>query len=166
MAPRRLLNAGFDALTSKRPFRDAYGPEVAMMLMWSELRHKFDPELLKEAVTRLDALEFQVHFHALGDRAVRESLDAVEAVVNDGAEIPALGHDRGAAAGDQVGQHSFEAFAALGMREALARVDEHATGGGGGPLKIMYRIDGSPDLNEEVLEHWEGYRGSHPVRIV
>jgi len=38
-----------------------------------------DPELLKEAVTRLDALEFQVHFHALGDRAVRESLDAVEA---------------------------------------------------------------------------------------
>ena len=37
-----------------------------------------DPELLKEAVTSLDALEFQVHFHALGDRAVRESLDAVE----------------------------------------------------------------------------------------
>ncbi|HET9037136.1 MAG TPA: HD domain-containing phosphohydrolase, partial [Myxococcaceae bacterium] len=41
------ITAGFDALTSKRPFRDAYGPEVAMMLMWSELRHKFDPELLK-----------------------------------------------------------------------------------------------------------------------
>jgi predicted amidohydrolase YtcJ len=38
-----------------------------------------DPELLKEAVTRLDALGFQVHFHALADRAVRESLDAVEA---------------------------------------------------------------------------------------
>ena len=29
----------------------------------------------------------------------------------------------------------------------------------------MYRIDGSSDLNEEVLEHWEGYRGSRPVRI-
>ena len=29
----------------------------------------------------------------------------------------------------------------------------------------MYRIDGSPDLDEEVLEHWEGYRGSSPVRI-
>ena len=41
------ITAGFDALTSKRPFRDAYGPEVAMMLMWSELRHKFDPELVK-----------------------------------------------------------------------------------------------------------------------
>jgi predicted amidohydrolase YtcJ len=38
-----------------------------------------EPELLKEAVTRLDALGFQVHFHALADRAVRESLDAIEA---------------------------------------------------------------------------------------
>ncbi|NUR09677.1 MAG: glycoside hydrolase family 15 protein [Nocardioidaceae bacterium] len=34
-----------------------------------------------------------------------------------------------------------------------------------GPLNIMYRVDGSPDLEEEVLEHWEGYRGSRPVRI-
>jgi HD-GYP domain-containing protein (c-di-GMP phosphodiesterase class II) len=41
------IAAGFDALTSRRPFRDAYGPEIAMMLMWSELRHKFDPELLQ-----------------------------------------------------------------------------------------------------------------------
>ena len=29
----------------------------------------------------------------------------------------------------------------------------------------MYRIDGSPDLPEEVLGHLEGYRGSAPVRI-
>ncbi|HJW20973.1 MAG TPA: amidohydrolase [Candidatus Limnocylindrales bacterium] len=35
------------------------------------------PPLLDEAVTRLDALGFQVHFHALGDRAVRQGLDAV-----------------------------------------------------------------------------------------
>ncbi|WP_433130198.1 glycoside hydrolase family 15 protein [Micromonospora sp. CA-240977] len=33
------------------------------------------------------------------------------------------------------------------------------------PLQIMYRIDGSPDLSEEVLDHLEGYRGSAPVRI-
>ncbi|WP_406079344.1 glycoside hydrolase family 15 protein [Micromonospora sp. NBC_00858] len=33
------------------------------------------------------------------------------------------------------------------------------------PLQIMYRIDGSPDLSEEVLDHFEGYRGSAPVRI-
>ncbi|WUR62946.1 glycoside hydrolase family 15 protein [Micromonospora chokoriensis] len=33
------------------------------------------------------------------------------------------------------------------------------------PLQIVYRIDGSPDLGEEVLGHLEGYRGSAPVRI-
>ena len=38
-----------------------------------------DPEELKEAVTRLDAEGFQVHFHALAERAVREALDAIEA---------------------------------------------------------------------------------------
>lgn len=38
-----------------------------------------EPELLKEAVIRLDALGFQVHFHALAERAVREALDAIEA---------------------------------------------------------------------------------------
>jgi len=38
-----------------------------------------DPELLRGHVTRLDEAGFQVHFHALGDRAVREALDAVEA---------------------------------------------------------------------------------------
>jgi predicted amidohydrolase YtcJ len=37
------------------------------------------PELLNEAVPQLDALGFQVHFHALADRAVREALDAIEA---------------------------------------------------------------------------------------
>jgi len=38
-----------------------------------------EPGLLKEAVTRLDAAGFQVHFHAIGDGAVRECLDAIEA---------------------------------------------------------------------------------------
>ncbi|MDT5337870.1 MAG: hypothetical protein QOD90_3375 [Mycobacterium sp.] len=38
-----------------------------------------DPTTLKEIAVQLDALGFQLHFHALGDRAVRESLDAVEA---------------------------------------------------------------------------------------
>ncbi|BAJ31845.1 MULTISPECIES: amidohydrolase [Kitasatospora] len=40
-----------------------------------------DPVALREHVTALDALDFQVHFHALGDRAVREALDAIEAAV-------------------------------------------------------------------------------------
>ncbi|MGI5472671.1 amidohydrolase [Streptomyces sp. CA-132043] len=38
-----------------------------------------EPEALRRYVTELDAHGFQVHFHALGDRAVRESLDAVAA---------------------------------------------------------------------------------------
>jgi GH15 family glucan-1,4-alpha-glucosidase len=45
-----------------------------------------------------------------------------------------------------------------------ARVDEHA-GEGSGPLKIMYRIDGSSELTEETLDHLDGYMGSRPVRI-
>jgi predicted amidohydrolase YtcJ len=40
-----------------------------------------DPEALKGHVTQLDAAGFQVHFHALGDRAVREALDAIEAAL-------------------------------------------------------------------------------------
>ncbi|MFB7738407.1 amidohydrolase [Streptomyces sp. NPDC056112] len=38
-----------------------------------------DPVALRSYVTELDALDFQVHFHALGDRAVREALDSIEA---------------------------------------------------------------------------------------
>ena len=70
---------------------------------------------------------------------------------------------------------SFSVYALLGMGfkdEAAAlgrwlgdRVAEQAGTDGSGPLKIMYRIDGSSDLTEEVLPHWEGYRGSAPVRI-
>jgi len=36
------------------------------------------PEILNEAAPQLDALGFQLHFHAIGDRAVRQCLDAVE----------------------------------------------------------------------------------------
>ncbi|WP_328972128.1 glycoside hydrolase family 15 protein [Streptomyces sp. NBC_00239] len=47
------------------------------------------------------------------------------------------------------------------------RVTERASGPAGGtqPLQIMYRVDGDPWLPEEVLEHFEGYRGSYPVRV-
>ena len=40
-----------------------------------------DPAVLAEAVPILDAEGFQVHFHAIGDRAVRECLDAVERAI-------------------------------------------------------------------------------------
>jgi predicted amidohydrolase YtcJ len=38
-----------------------------------------DPALLERYVTRLDAEGFQVHFHAIGDAAIRHCLNAVEA---------------------------------------------------------------------------------------
>jgi GH15 family glucan-1,4-alpha-glucosidase len=71
---------------------------------------------------------------------------------------------------------SFSVYALLGLgfkEEAAAfinwlhdRVKEEAgQGNGTGPLNIMYRVDGSTDLVEEELSHWEGYRGSAPVRI-
>jgi GH15 family glucan-1,4-alpha-glucosidase len=69
---------------------------------------------------------------------------------------------------------SFSVYSLLGLgfrEEAAAfamwlrdRVHEQA-GTATGPLQIMYRVDGSSDLSEEVLDHWEGYRGSAPVRI-
>jgi len=39
----------------------------------------FGAQELNEAVTAIDAAGFQAHFHAIGDRAVREALDAVAA---------------------------------------------------------------------------------------
>ena len=36
------------------------------------------PKMLKEVITKLDALDFQIHFHAIGDAAIRASLDAIE----------------------------------------------------------------------------------------
>ncbi len=45
-----------------------------------------------------------------------------------------------------------------------ARVQE-GVGEGSGPLKIMYRVDGSSDLVEESLDNLSGYRDSAPVRI-
>ena len=69
---------------------------------------------------------------------------------------------------------SFSVYALLGLGyedEAIAylrwlneRTGERA-GSDSGPLKIMYRIDGSPDLEEETLDHLRGYRDSRPVRV-
>jgi GH15 family glucan-1,4-alpha-glucosidase len=69
---------------------------------------------------------------------------------------------------------SFSVYALLGLgfteeardftRWLHERVHEQA-GDKSGPLKVMYRVDGTSDLVEESLDHWEGYRGSRPVRI-
>jgi hypothetical protein len=46
-----------------------------------------EPEALKSAVAKLDALGFQVHFHAIGDAAVRQCLDAVEEARNQNGDL-------------------------------------------------------------------------------
>ncbi len=54
-----------------------------------------DPELLTDAVTRLDRQGFQVHVHAIGDAAVRDALDAFESARHaggDGARRHAIAH--------------------------------------------------------------------------
>ncbi|MFI8194242.1 glycoside hydrolase family 15 protein [Streptomyces sp. NPDC085946] len=71
---------------------------------------------------------------------------------------------------------SFSVYALLGLgftEEARAfirwltdRVEERAgSESGTGPLNVMYTVDGSSDLDEQTLDHWEGYAGSAPVRI-
>ncbi len=70
------------------------------------------------------------------------------------------------------GSMSIHALAGLGyLDEAAAfgnwlrdRATEQA-GDKSGPLKIMYRVDGSSDLAEETLDHLEGWRGARPVRL-
>jgi GH15 family glucan-1,4-alpha-glucosidase len=72
------------------------------------------------------------------------------------------------------GSFSIHALLGLGFTEEAAafgrwlgdRAEEQAgQAEGSGLLKIMYRVDGSSDLAEETLDHWEGYAGSKPVRI-
>ncbi|MFQ5547446.1 MAG: amidohydrolase [Woeseia sp.] len=46
-----------------------------------------EPEALKGAVAKLDALGFQVHFHAIGDAAIRQCLDAVEEARNQNGDL-------------------------------------------------------------------------------
>ena len=70
------------------------------------------------------------------------------------------------------GAFSVYALLGLGLTEEAAafgewlraRLEEHA-GDGSGPLRIMYRVDGSSDLTEETLDHFDGYMGSRPVRV-
>jgi GH15 family glucan-1,4-alpha-glucosidase len=65
-----------------------------------------------------------------------------------------------------------QALARLGFREDaylflfwIRQRIEETTPDPNGPLRIMYRVDGSSDLDEYSLDHFEGYKGSSPVRI-
>jgi pentatricopeptide repeat protein len=71
------------------------------------------------------------------------------------------------------GSLSMHALLGLGYIDEAARfagwlkdrVTESAGANGSDPIKVMYRVDGSSELSEEVLDHFEGWRGSRPVRI-
>jgi GH15 family glucan-1,4-alpha-glucosidase len=69
---------------------------------------------------------------------------------------------------------SFSLYALLGLgyqeeaRAFAAWLRDRGAGlkpGNEHPLKIMYRVDGSSDLSEVNLDHFEGWRASRPVRI-
>jgi predicted amidohydrolase YtcJ len=87
---RRLLRAGRFRATSVKIMQDGV-PEngsAGMLEPYLDGRGQVtgntgqsyvDPVALRRHVTELDAHGFQVHVHAIGDRAVRESLDAFEA---------------------------------------------------------------------------------------
>jgi len=57
-------------------------------------------------------------------------------------------------------QEEAAAFGVWVRDRVLEERSEH-----GRPLKIMYRVDGTSDLVEETLDHFEGWKGSRPVRI-
>ncbi|ACU71075.1 glycoside hydrolase 15-related [Catenulispora acidiphila DSM 44928] len=70
------------------------------------------------------------------------------------------------------GSFSARALSDLGFHEEAEAFARWVTGrladgptSLGEPLHIMYRVDGTADLLEEELPHWEGYRRSAPVRI-
>ncbi|MEX2149356.1 MAG: amidohydrolase [Steroidobacteraceae bacterium] len=71
-----------------------------------------EPEKLKEAVTKLDAEGFQVHFHAIGDAAIRQSLDAVEAARTANGD---LGHRHHISHLELIDKADIPRFQALGV---------------------------------------------------
>jgi GH15 family glucan-1,4-alpha-glucosidase len=54
---------------------------------------------------------------------------------------------------------------ALSMGHWIRQRLEEREGKDSSPLAVMYRVDGSCELAEETLDHFEGYRKSRPVRI-
>lgn len=92
VARRATLHAGRFAATSVKVMQDGVAENftASMLQPYSDGHgHPSDnsgisfvpPHVLNEAVPLLDELGFQVHFHAIGDRAVRECLDAVSHAV-------------------------------------------------------------------------------------
>ena len=81
-----------------------------------------EAEPLREHVARLDAAGLQVHFHAIGDRAVRVALDAIEAAAarqrhdrHPAAHLPHPGHPPRGRAAIRAARRRRERPAAVGL---------------------------------------------------
>jgi predicted amidohydrolase YtcJ len=87
-----------------------------------------EPRLLREAVTRLDAAGFQVHFHTIGDGAVREALDAIAAARAHNGD---LGHRHHLAHLELIDEADVPRFRELGaaanFQPLWAQADEYMT---------------------------------------
>ncbi|MEZ9294764.1 amidohydrolase [Vibrio cyclitrophicus] len=64
------------------PYLDTYLPQSPNGLNY------IPPAQMKEWLTALDKIGFSAHIHAIGDGAVRESLDAIESVRKQGSQKP------------------------------------------------------------------------------
>ncbi|MEZ9655994.1 amidohydrolase [Vibrio splendidus] len=64
------------------PYLDTYLPQSPNGLNY------IPPAQMKEWLTALDKIGFSAHIHAIGDGAVRESLDAIESVRKHGSQKP------------------------------------------------------------------------------
>ncbi|SEB44803.1 amidohydrolase [Microbacterium hydrocarbonoxydans] len=69
------------------PYRDASGHDTC-----NHGLSFIDPAMLREYVTALDAAGQQVHMHALGDRAVREALDALQVARDENGDTDGRHH--------------------------------------------------------------------------
>jgi len=51
----------FDALTSARPYREAFAPEIAVQVMLNQMRHDFDPAVLDLLILMLQGSSVEYH---------------------------------------------------------------------------------------------------------
>ena len=84
-----MLDGVFENFTAAmlEPYRDANGEPTGNAGM-----DFIEPAALREIVTQPDRLGFQCHFHAIGDRAVRNALDAVAAARKTNGDFGLMHH--------------------------------------------------------------------------
>lgn len=100
----------YHALPGERP---APSPEAARGLL------TFTDEALTALVTRLDRERFQVHMHAIGDRAIRQGLDAVAAADRANGPRDRRAHIAHVQLVDPVDQPRFAALGAIANIQPL-----------------------------------------------